>query len=70
MVTKVLEQVQHPGQTSIKQFIFALAVAIGPWMAAMASWSEAIQIGNVGVLLGIIGGCGLAYYAKSPKKGN
>ena len=65
-IQKIKDNVQNPGGKSYALLVGGLLVAIGPWLTAFSSWAEAIDVSNVGVVLGIGGGVFLAWLGKSP----
>lgn len=55
-------------RTSILILIASLLVALTPWFTLLDTWTAATTPGNIGALLGIIGGVILAWLGASPIK--
>ncbi len=51
---------------SIVVLIASLMLAIGGWLAALASWHDLAQPGTMAALLSTIGGVILAWLGRSP----
>ncbi len=51
---------------SVMVLIASLMLAVGGWLAALASWHDLAQPGTIAALLSTIGGVILAWLGRSP----